>query len=81
MRVAAALLWAGASAMLAYQGSAAGDEVAGGPRRRKLKTPEDAEDAGPSPDAGAGAQSGRTRTARRPPPPRPPEDDDPIPLD
>jgi len=81
MRVAAALLWAGASAMLAYQGSAAGDEVAGGPRRRKLKTPEDAEDAAPSTDARASAQSGRTRTVRRPPPPRPPEDDDPIPLD
>jgi hypothetical protein len=81
MRIAAALLWAGASAMLAYQGSAAGDEVAGGPRRRKLKTPEDAEDAAPSTDARAGAQSDRTRTARRPPPPRPPEDDDPIPLD
>ena len=81
MRVAAALLWAGASAMLAYQGSAAGDEVAGGPRRRALKTPEDADDAGTTADAGSSAATRGTRIVRRPPPPPKPQDDDPIPLD
>lgn len=77
-RVAAALLWAGASAMLAYQGSSAGDEVAGGPRRRALKTPEDTD--APSPGREA-STAHRPRPVRRPPPPPPPGDDDPIPLD
>lgn len=77
LRVTAALLWAVASAMLAYQGSSAGDEVAGGPRRRTLKTPEDADS--PSPGRTDPAPA-RPRPVRRPSPP-PPGDDDPIPLD
>ncbi len=65
--VLGALLWAAASVLLAHQGSAAGDELAGGPRRRVLRTPEDA-----PPDARGPV------AARRP---RPADDDAPIPLD
>ena len=64
-RIVAALAWAAASGMLAFDGSAAGDEVAGGARRRPaLTTPED-EPAEPRP---------RAR-------PRTPDDDAPIPID
>lgn len=64
-RILAALAWAAASGMLAFDGSAAGDEVAGGARRRPaLTTPED-EPAEPRP---------RAR-------PRTPDDDAPIPID
>lgn len=64
-RILAALAWAAASGMLAFDGSAAGDEVAGGARRRPpLTTPEDE------------PTTPRTRAQ-----PRPPEDDAPIPID
>ena len=65
--VVGTILWASACALLSHQGSGAGDELAGGPRRRVLRTPEDPED-------GAG---GIVRPVAR----RPPDDDSPIPLD
>jgi hypothetical protein len=65
--VLGALLWAAASVLLAHQGSSAGDELAGGPRRRVIRTPEDAPIDARGPVA-----------ARRP---RPADDDAPIPLD
>lgn len=64
-RILAALAWAAASGMLAFDGSAAGDEVAGGARRRPPLTTPDDEPAEPR------------RQAR----PRTPEDDAPIPVD
>jgi|LauGreDrversion4_2_1035121.scaffolds.fasta_scaffold09853_2 hypothetical protein len=64
-RILAALAWAAASGMLAFDGSSAGDEVAGGARRRPpLAVPTD-EPTAPRPAA-------RRRT---------PEDDAPIPLE
>ena len=62
-----ALLWASASVLLAHQATGAGDDLAVGPRRRVLRTPEDPPDDARGPVA-----------ARRP---KPADDDAPIPLD
>ena len=66
-----AAAWALSCAMLAFQGSNVGDEIAGGTRKRTLAAPKEAsQDEAPRMDPKLRARAQRER-----------EDDSPIPLD